>query len=139
MSAWTYKNRPVTDDDAEGYEAFVYIITNNVTGRRYIGKKILLRKVTRKPLKGKTRKRHSKVKSDWETYFGSNKQLLADVEELGTDSFHREIVRFCSGRGEANYHEARLQFYFGVLMDPEGWYNDWIMVKVHRKHVLKKK
>lgn len=71
MSAWTYKNRPVTDDDAEGYEAFVYIITNNVTGRRYIGKKILLRKVTRKPLKGKTRKRHSKVKSDWETYFGS--------------------------------------------------------------------
>lgn len=132
---WTYMNQPVTDETVEGYEAFVYLITNLANGRRYIGKKILLRKVTRKPLKGQTRKRHSKVKSDWETYYGSNKDLQADVDSLGENQFTREILRLCKTRGEANYWEAALQFERGVLYDPEGWYNDHIWVRVHRTHL----
>lgn len=139
MTPWTYKNHPVTDETVEGYEAFVYIITNLETGRRYIGKKTLFRRVTKKPLKGKTRKRHSKVKSDWENYRGSNKELLADIKTLGPEKFTREILMLCRTRGEANYWEASYQFGYHVLMDRDSWYNDWIMVKVHRSHVSTKK
>jgi hypothetical protein len=136
---WTIQNRDVTDEDVEGYEAFVYVITHLGTGRRYVGKKILLRKVTKKPLKGKSKRRHSKVKSDWETYWGSNKELLAEVQELGPESFSREILRLCRSRGEANYWEAKYQFDWRVLENPDHYYNEWIMVKVHRSHVSKKK
>lgn len=117
----------------------MYVITNKTTGRRYVGKKILQRRVTKKPLKGKTRKRRSIVASDWMTYWGSSNELLDDIRELGRDSFSREIVMLCSSRGESNYHEARIQFMEDVLLHPESWYNTAIMVRVHRSHLMKKK
>lgn len=131
---WTYQGREFTEEDGAGYTAFVYIITRTSTGRRYLGKKILLRKKTLKPLKGKTRKRHSQVKSDWETYWGSNKELLAEIEAGATD-LTREVVRLCKTRGEANYYEAKYQLENDVLLNPDGWYNDWVMVKVSRSHL----
>ena len=124
---WLYNNKKITNipDDAI---AFVYRITNMVTGKSYIGKKQLYsyRKVKRK---------RTKRESDWRVYFGSNKELLADILLYGTESFRRDILHFCSKKGEASYYEAKYQFEFDVLRHPDLWYNTWIMCRIHQKHL----
>ena len=126
---WLYNNEPF--DDIADYVGFVYIITNLTNGRKYIGKKNFYFSKTR-TIKGK--KKRSKIESDWREYYGSNKELLEDVEKLGRDLFKREIVRLCKSKGEFGYWEAKLQFENNVLESDE-WYNTWIMVRVHKKHL----
>ena len=128
---WLYNNEPF--DDIADYVGFVYIITNLSNGRKYIGKKIFYFSKTR-TIKGK--KKRSKIESDWREYYGSNKILLEDVEKLGRDLFKREIVRLCKSKGEFGYWEAKLQFENNVL-ESDDWYNTWIMVRVHKKHLKK--
>ena len=126
---WTYQGREARDEDVDGFVAFVYVITRLDTGRRYFGKKRLTKKVSKKPLKGKKRKRVSHKASDWKTYFGSNDELLADVASLGESNFSREILRLCKTLSGASYYEAKLQFQHDVILSEE-FYNAWIMVKV---------
>lgn len=126
---WLFNNEPF--DDIADYVGFVYIITNLTNGRKYLGKKNFYFSKTR-TVKGK--KKRSKVESDWREYYGSNKELLEDVEKLGRDLFKREIVRLCKSKGEFGYWEAKLQFENNVLESDE-WYNTWIMVRVHKKHL----
>ena len=84
MSNWTYNNIVVNDlpDDVEG---FVYVITNLVDNRKYIGKKLARFKTTKPPLKGRKNKRRGTKESDWRTYWGSSDHLNADVKKLGPD------------------------------------------------------
>ena len=130
---WLYNDKEVGDDDIEGYAAFVYHITNLETGKQYIGKKIF-KSIQRKKVKGKTRRKKVTKESNWKSYFGSNLALLADVERLGQDRFKREILVLCKSRGTANYWEAKFQMQEQVL-ESDNYYNDWIMVKVHRSHI----
>lgn len=132
---WTYKNEPV-DQLPEDCEAFVYLITNKVTGRKYIGKKLAKFKKTRPPLKGKKRKRREMVESDWRDYWGSSEQLKADVAELTPSNFTREIVHYCSTRGIASYLEAKEQFDREVLLTDE-YYNGIINVRIGGSGVLR--
>lgn len=111
---------------------FVYKITNTQTGRQYIGKK-LFTAAGRKQVKGK--RKRIRVESNWRDYYGSNKELAHDVASIGSEHFHREILRLCSTKGQCSYFEAKLQFEHGVLENPEKFYNDWIMCKIHRKHL----
>ena len=134
---WLYNGKEISDDEIIGYASFVYIITNLTNNKRYIGKKIFT-SVRKKKVKGKTRKKKVTKESDWKSYYGSNLELLADVEKIGADQFEREIVKLCKTRGEASYHEARLQFVHDVLEYPDRFYNQWISVKVHRNHILPK-
>ena len=131
---WLYNGKEIGDDEIEGYAAFVYIITNLVDNKRYIGKKIFT-SIRRKKVKGKTRRKKVQKESDWKSYYGSNKSLQADIERLGQDKFEREIVKLCKTRGTASYWEAKLQMQHEVLEKPDDFYNDWIMVKVHRSHI----
>jgi hypothetical protein len=128
---WIYEGCEFLEvpDDIIG---FVYKISNIQTGREYIGKK-LFTFAKRKQVKG--RKKRIRVESDWRTYFGSNKELLHDVTTYGEASFRREILHLCTTKGQCSYYEAKLQFLHGVLEHPEKFYNDWIMCKVHRKHL----
>lgn len=131
---WLYNGKEISDDEIEGYVSFVYIITNLTDNKRYIGKKNFT-KIRSKKIKGKTRKKKVKSESDWREYYGSNVTLLADVDKLGRDNFEREIVKLCKSKGTANYHEAKLQMQHEVLENPDKFYNEWIMVKVHRSHI----
>ena len=131
---WLYMNREVNESDIEGQYGFVYIIENLLTQKKYIGKKLLLNKKT-KVLKGK--KKRYLVESDWKEYWGSNKVLQEDIKTHGEDNFKRTILKFCESRGECNYWEAKYQFDNNCL-DGEEWYNEWIMVRVHRSHLKKK-
>lgn len=140
---WTYQGQPVTElpEDCAG---FVYLITNTVNGRMYIGKKLAkFSKTTYRvhKLKNGTKKKkrvRSKVDSDWRDYYGSSPNLTADIEQQGTDQFTREILYYCQSKSECSYIEAREQFSRRVLESDE-YYNGHIQVRVHGSHILKAK
>jgi hypothetical protein len=82
----------------------------------------------------KKKKKRYKAESDWKNYYGSNKELVYDVENCGIINFKREILRLCKTKGECGYFEAKYQFAEEVLEKDE-YYNSWIMCKIHKKHV----
>jgi hypothetical protein len=126
---WLYNGSPF--NDIGEYVGFVYIITNLTNNRKYIGKKNFYFTKTR-TVKGK--KKRVKVESDWREYYGSNKELLEDIEKSGKENFKREILRLCRSKGEFSYFEAKFQFENNVL-ESDDYYNTWIMVRVHKKHL----
>ena len=134
MTKWIYQNKDV-EELPEDCEAFVYLITNTTNNRKYIGKKLAKRKVTRPPLKGKKNKRRSTKESDWRTYWGSSEHLKNDVNELGEDKFIREILYYCPSKGSAGYLEAREQFVRNVLASDE-YYNGIINVRIGQSDSL---
>ena len=137
--SWYYQNQLV-DSLPEDCVGFVYNITNLVSGRQYIGKKLAkFSKTTYKTVKlkngNKKRKRiKGKIESDWQTYYGSNDALLKDVAELGTDNFRRDILYYCKSKAECSYVEAREQFSRRVL-ESDQYYNGHIQVRVHGSHI----
>ena len=96
---WLHENIPV-ESLPENCIGFVYLITNTISGRKYVGKKLSkFSKTSYKVVKlknGKKKRKRikSKVDSDWQTYYGSNVELNKDVETLGVDKFTREILYY---------------------------------------------
>jgi hypothetical protein len=131
---WTYKGNPV-EEIPKGYMGFVYLITNLTNSKRYIGKKLASFKKSRPPLKGKKNRRRYTVESDWRDYWGSSDKLQADVLELGTENFTREILYFCTSKAELSYLEAREQFERKVLETDE-YYNGIIDIRVGKSKAL---
>ena len=139
---WIYNNQPV-DILPEDCIGFVYLITNNLSGRKYIGKKLAkFSKTTYKTVKQKNgtkkkKKIRSKVDSDWREYYGSSPELTSDINKLGTEHFTREILYYCNSKSECSYIEAREQFSRRVLESTD-YYNGHIQVRVHGSHILNK-
>ena len=139
---WVYKDSIVNElpDDCIG---FVYCITNTVTGRQYIGKKLAkFSKTTYKTVKlkngtKKKKKIRSKIDSDWQEYYGSSVELSKDIDTLGKDKFTREILHYCKSKAETSYVEAREQFDRKVL-ESDDYYNGHIQVRVHGSHIKSK-
>ena len=131
---WTYQGK-IVEEISEEYIGFVYLITNLTNNKKYIGKKLAKFKVTKKPLKGKKNKRRSTKESDWRDYWGSSDTLNADVENLGPQNFTREILYYCTSRGELSYLEAKEQFDREVLKTDE-YYNGIINVRVGSSKAL---
>jgi hypothetical protein len=116
----------------EGTYGFIYEITNKESGRRYIGKKQMIRTVKRPPLKGKKNKRIKLVESDWKTYTGSSNELNADIVRLGADMFDYSILTLCNSKWELAYEETKLQFEKGVLLS-DRYYNGIINCRIGKK------
>ena len=138
---WTYQGQVVTElpEDCVG---FVYCITNIISGRQYIGKKLAkFSKTTYKTVKlkngtKKKKKIRSKIDSDWQEYYGSSPNLTTDIEKLGKENFSREILYYCKSKAETSYIEAREQFDRKVL-ESDDYYNGHIQVRVHGSHIKK--
>ena len=128
---WLYEGKEINEDEIGDYVGFVYIVTNLTNQKRYIGKKLFVSTRT-KTIKGKRKK--VKTDSGWKDYFGSNAVLIEDVKALGAENFKREILKLCKSKGTCNYWEMKYQIQYEVL-ERTDFYNDWIMVKVHRSHI----
>jgi hypothetical protein len=139
---WIYQGN-IVEGLPEDCVGFVYLITNTLSNRKYIGKKLAkFAKTTYKTVKLKNGKKkrqkiRSKIDSDWRDYYGSSTELTADIAKLGSLNFTREILFYCKSKAECSYIEAREQFTNKVL-ESSNWYNGQISVRVHGSHIINK-
>lgn len=78
---------------------FIYITTNNINGKKYIGQK-------------------SYHKSNWKTYLGSGIHLKRAIDKYGKENFSREIIEECSTKEELDEREIYwISFYNAVESD----------------------
>ena len=130
---WIYNENPFTSNDIGDNFGFVYLITNKLNSRRYIGRKYFWS--FRTP-KGKKRK--VKSESDWKNYYGSCPELKEEIERLGRENFSRTIISLHKTKGKTNFEETRQLFVNGVLtesLDSGGpaFYNSNILNRYFRK------
>lgn len=134
MSNWVYNNVSFSINDDQDYLGFIYLITNIINNKKYVGQKRLWKTITRPPLKGKTRKRKEVKQSDWQDYWGSSDNLKKDLEIYGKENFKREILRLCKTKGELHYMELKYQVDNNVLFRDD-FYNNIIQTRIHGSHV----
>lgn len=130
---WYYNSVPFTSDNIGDYFGFVYLIQNNINGRKYIGRKYFFS--FRTP-KGKKRK--VKIESDWKKYYGSCPELKEDIQKYGRESFARTIISLHKTQKRTNFEETTQLFKNNVLTESldDGtptWYNSNILGKFYRK------
>lgn len=111
---WQYRGEIFESEMIGDNHGFVYLITNTLNNRKYIGKKFFWSR-RRKPVKNKIRKKLVIKESDWKDYYGSCDELLEDIKILGKEHFKREILSLHKTKGDVNYNEAKQQFLREVL------------------------
>jgi len=141
MNNWLYEYVPLRDDFTTDNYGFIYKITNLESNKFYIGRKSFVhnkkKKLTKKEIAEQTgpgRRSTTKVEqidSGWRKYWGSSKELLADVKLLGEDKFEREILKFCPTKKQLTFYEIQYQIQYSVLFT--NTYNDNILGKFFRK------
>ena len=146
MSNWLYNDDgskiAIAEDFSTDEYGFIYKITNLETGKYYIGKKAFFhnkkKKLTKKEIaeqSGPGRKATTKVEqvnSGWQSYWGSSKELLADIKTLGEDKFERLITNFAKTKKQLTYYELKAQILCDALFDDKS-YNDNILGKFFKK------
>ena len=93
------KHHWVGEVDPDTYYGFVYLITNTVSGRKYIGRKFYHTYKKRKRFR----------ESNWRVYAGSCKPLKEDMKRLGKDKFTFEIICNYKTRGGVVSGEVHFQ------------------------------
>ena len=133
---WYYKKQPFQPqtNQLESWVGFVYIIQDNDTGMKYIGKKLFHHKKILPKTKTRKRRKHVLVESDWRDYFGSNQLLNEHVAQKGKDKYTRTILHLCQSKGMCSYLEAKEQFDRDVLLRDD-YYNGIINCRISKKHV----
>jgi len=130
---WKYGSRDFDSDDIGEYFGFVYLISNKVNQRKYVGRKYFW---SYRTPPGKKRK--VKQESDWKKYYGSCPELKEDIKKYGKENFSREILSLHKTKRKCNYEETRQLFSYNVLTesldngDP-AYYNSNILGRYMRK------
>jgi len=145
LPTWVYNSKPITNlnDFPKDTFGFIYIVKNTDTNKSYIGKKVLyhnkkvkLGKKEVAELTGVGRKPTTKIvtkESDWETYYGSNKEVMQLIKDGKQDLFTRTIIKLASNKKLLTYYETQALFTYKVLEHPESFYNDNILGKFFTK------
>lgn len=131
---WIYENEIFDGDLIKDYYGFVYLITGQTTGRRYIGRKYFWQK--RKPRTGS--KRRVTSESDWKKYYGSCPELKEDIKKYGKLDYKRQILSLHETKGLVNFEETKQLFLNNVLSESldDGkplYYNSNILGRYMRK------
>jgi hypothetical protein len=146
---WYFKGSQVKsiEDIPEGAIGFIYKITNNITGKFYIGKKSLYsnrkKKISNREKKklgmvnkdgsatDATRVKTVTKESNWFKYYGSSKELKEDIDKEGQVNFHREILEYCCTKKYMTYSEVAHQIKQDVLTNNS--YNGNILGRYYRR------
>lgn len=84
---------------------FIYISTNLINGKRYLGQK-----------------KFGEGQWVWKDYIGSGLLFKKAVEKYGEENFSRNIVLICNSAEELNKTEYELSVLFNVV-ESDDWYN----------------
>jgi hypothetical protein len=148
LPTWVYNSKPITNlnDFPKDTFGFIYIVKNTDTNKSYIGKKVLyhnkkvkLGKKEVAELTGVGRKPTTKIvtkESDWETYYGSNKEVMQLIKDGKQALFTRTIIKLASNKKLLTYYETQALFTYKVLEQPESFYNDNILGKFFTKDFI---
>lgn len=131
LGNWKLAEGVVFRSDAIG---FIYCITNP-TGKKYIGKKLMVSKSKKPPKKGKKRKTTVIKESDWRNYTSSSREVNEEMEKIGKDKYKFEILRFAFSKSQLSYFEAKEQFDRNVLFD-DSYLNGIINCRVKKNSTL---
>lgn len=119
----------------------IYRIKNKVTGKMYIGKKILFNRTKvrlslkkRKELKTRKIYEYRIKESNWMKYYGSSKDLNDDLSILGPDKFEREILEFVQGKKKATYRELVWLVKENAIISND-YYNSNILGRFFKKDI----
>lgn len=143
---WLYNGKEITDISQFplGTFGFIYEVSTS-EGKKYIGKKALyhnkktkLKKSELAEQSGRGRRALHKIvskESDWKTYYGSNKHLKNQIAEgeVTLESLGKQIIEIGFNKKHLTYLETKYLFQFGVLENPEIYYNDSILGKFFTK------
>jgi hypothetical protein len=142
---WLYKEKVIDkiEDMPQDTFGFIYIVKHRPTGKAYIGKKVLYHNVKKKLTKkeiaeqtGPGRKSATKVvvkESDWKTYYGSAKPIIALIKDGKQEEFTREILQLVPNKKLLTYYECKYLFINEVLEHPDKWMNDNVLGKFFTK------
>lgn len=121
------KNNEIEIIDPYG---FVYVTTNMVNGKRYVGRCCMQT----------TRERN------WKHYLGSGKLLEQAIKKYGRENFHRTIVSFAYTNEELNRQEMELINFLDCVnsddyynISDKYYYSFWENATDEEKEILKKK
>lgn len=122
--------------------AYIYLITNLLDGRIYVGKKQinftkkkkLSKKAKKLPENKGKRVTTISVDGGWEKYWGSSKELSEDIARLGVENFKKEILQTVYNKSQATYYEMVWQIRLEVLT--KNSYNGWIKATVYKNKLL---
>ena len=81
---------------------FIYITTNLVNGKKYLGQK--------------------RFEGKWNQYLGSGALFKKAIKKYGRENFSKNIVCICYSEEELNNTEYELSVFFDVVESPN-WYN----------------
>jgi hypothetical protein len=106
----------VGEFDPLDYYGFVYLVTDVVSGKMYIGKKSMWRTITRKVWKADRsgKKNSTSLKeSDWRTYTTSSQYVNKDI--IGGVQFTFKILSMHTCKGTLSYNEVDRMVKLDVL------------------------
>lgn len=105
-SPWLWNQEPITEVP-KGHKSFVYLITNKLNGKRYIGFKMFCNQ-RKTSVNGKLKT--VETESDWKDYWSSSDILNKEIKRFGTGNYIREIMCLTVNKSVGKYVEAYLQF-----------------------------
>ena len=149
---WIHKGQIILGigDMPENTYGFIYEVTHTPTGKKYLGKKVLYfernKKLGIRALEALRKERKAKgiggrvpakkkviTESDWESYYGSQKEILDLVKKEKQEDFKREILQFVPDKKLLTYYECKYLFINEVLETRNNYINDNILGKFYRK------
>ena len=129
-SDWLWNQQPL-DIVPDKHKTFVYLITNKITGKRYIGFKVF---VTKKQRIINHKKKRCDFESDWRDYWSSSDNLNNDVKKYGPGNFIREVVCLTVNKSIGKYIEAQLHFDRKVLtINKDNYYNGIVNLRINQQ------
>ena len=102
---WTFRDDKTRVPQPDEYFGFVYVITNKLTTKQYIGCKQYWQ----------MRKRKKHKPSNWRVYTSSSKDLNEDIDKLGKRRFKFEIIQEYKTKRGLHYYEQFYQMKHHVL------------------------